>query len=570
MRVVVLPVCLLESYPHILLKYDFRLKQQSQTQIQQPTQQSTPSSPAQQQTVLPLSSSKDQYFLTPYCSPIGVEGSVKTVCNIIRRSAVLRKIFDVKDEEEENLENKIDFKGHCRFIAFGPETGKFLFHTSFLCSNSCFVIPDICICALLVNHISSLELNYINMPEPPLSRQQSKISYSRSVSSTSMLSSPLSATGDSPTPSLVQRDLVHLWISIRDIRHKLIHIDRVLKQPGILSKLIHVESWVSSYNEKDSSSPLQTPTTPKNGELNVPPSPLPSLITLTIRHDENIKQTSSPTTNPLAALTTAAQQSLPSLPTRLVKARARTLVWDIMEMKNEVLYPHPVHGRIPNFRNNPDCSANLAQLEEFQRSRVIQICPSLAQEHLRLFSLAEGKVLLTPSPSIDVALFYKLDPKFLNTHELSRAATKSGTAALGTVVNLSAVGNLHVDIVVVASVVVNPITGARLGKGKGYGDLEYAIMHQLGACDESTLVITTVHETQLLDDLPSSVMTDHDLPVNVIITPQRIIYTQNKFQRPCKINWNEIDNDTILNLPVLKEFKRLQQHQQIQQQMVLV
>ena len=49
-----------------------------------------------------------------------------------------------------------------------------------------------------------------------------------------------------------------------------------------------------------------------------------------------------------------------------------------------------VHGRIPNFRNNPDCSTNLAQLDEFQRARVIEICPSLAQEHLRLFSLAEG------------------------------------------------------------------------------------------------------------------------------------------------------------------------------------
>jgi len=68
----------------------------------------------------------------------------------------------------------------------------------------------------------------------------------------------------------------------------------------------------------------------------------------------------------------------------------------------------------------------LAQLEEFQRARVIEICPSLAQEHLRLFSLAEGKVLLTPAPSIDNALFYKLDPKFLHIHDLSRAATKSG------------------------------------------------------------------------------------------------------------------------------------------------
>jgi 5-formyltetrahydrofolate cyclo-ligase len=151
---------------------------------------------------------------------------------------------------------------------------------------------------------------------------------------------------------------------------------------------------------------------------------------------------------------------------------------------------------------------------------------------LKFICLIIGKVLLTPAPSIDNALFYKLDPKFLHVHDLSRAATKSGklmvflfifsnetycfrsgTAALGTIVNLTAVGNLHVDIVVVASVVVNPITGARLGKGKGYGDIEYAMMRQLGACDDTTLVVTTVHESQLLDDLPSSVMTEHDLYV---------------------------------------------------------
>ena len=50
-------------------------------------------------------------------------------------------------------------------------------------------------------------------------------------------------------------------------------------------------------------------------------------------------------------------------------------------------------------------------------------------------------------------------------------------------------------------------------------------------------------------------------PVNVVITPQRIIYTQNKFACPKAINWNDIDNETMLNLPVLKEFKRLQQLQ---------
>jgi 5-formyltetrahydrofolate cyclo-ligase len=41
---------------------------------------------------------------------------------------------------------------------------------------------------------------------------------------------------------------------------------------------------------------------------------------------------------------------------------------------------------------------------------------------------------------------------------------------------LTALKQIHVDLVIVASVVVNPITGARIGKGKGYGDLESTIM----------------------------------------------------------------------------------------------
>ena len=269
MRVVVLPVCLLESYPHVLLKYDFRVL--PQTPISSPSTTSTFNGNKSN-----LRSSQE-FYLTPYCSPILPSGSIHTVCEIVKGSSVLRQLFDVKKEDEENLENKIDFKGHCRFIAFGPET-------------------DICICALYIPHISSLELNYINQPDPPLSRQHSKLSYVRTPADPTMKEIALAYGNPGgehlPATTFVTRDLVHLWISIRDIRHKLVHIDRVLKQPGILSKLTHVESWVTSY--KDS-----------------------------VDEKSSVAKTENETT------------------LRLIKARARTLVWDIMEMKNEILYPHP-------------------------------------------------------------------------------------------------------------------------------------------------------------------------------------------------------------------------------------
>lgn len=106
MRVVVLPVCLLESYPHVLLKYDFRTIPSLQAQ--------TPASPAGHPTTPSVSGHSyksnmrpQEFYLTPYCSPILPSGSIHTVCEIIKGSSVLRHLFDVKKEDEENLENKV-------------------------------------------------------------------------------------------------------------------------------------------------------------------------------------------------------------------------------------------------------------------------------------------------------------------------------------------------------------------------------------------------------------------------------------------------------------------------------
>ena len=50
-------------------------------------------------------------------------------------------------------------------------------------------------------------------------------------------------------------------------------------------------------------------------------------------------------------------------------------------------------------------------------------------------------------------------------------------------------------LVVVASVAVSP-SGTRLGKGLGYGELEWGILSDLGVIDTETVVMTTVHDCQ--------------------------------------------------------------------------
>jgi 5-formyltetrahydrofolate cyclo-ligase len=166
------------------------------------------------------------------------------------------------------------------------------------------------------------------------------------------------------------------------------------------------------------------------------------------------------------------------------------------------------------------------------------------------------------SLSLETVLFYRLDPKLIRRHQYEWAATKIGAAELGTSISLTALQQIHVDLVVVASVVVNPITGARVGKGKGYADLEYGIMSRMGCVNKKTIVITTCHESQLINDLPSSVMEEHDLPVDIIVTPKRYIYTKCLFKRPERVYWNRLDANTMKNIPILNDLQQFESNEQ--------
>jgi 5-formyltetrahydrofolate cyclo-ligase len=57
-------------------------------------------------------------------------------------------------------------------------------------------------------------------------------------------------------------------------------------------------------------------------------------------------------------------------------------------------------------------------------------------------------------------------------------------------------------LVVVGSVAVDRL-GRRIGKGEGFADLEYAMAaSHHGAVTSETLVLTTVHDVQVFDQLP--------------------------------------------------------------------
>ena len=213
-------------------------------------------------------------------------------------------------------------------------------------------------------------------------------------------------------------------------------------------------------------------------------------------------------------------------------------------------FPLPLHDRIPNFAGAEVAARRLTELPEWQAARRIKCNPDAPQRAVRLAALREGKTVLMAVPRLRTErCFLRLDPRTLGG-KLAQAATIKGATALGVPVAPNAIG--RIDLIVAGSVAVHP-TGARLGKGGGYSDLEFALARALGLVDDDTPVVTTVHELQVLDEaIP---MTEHDVPLDLIVTRERVIRTRRRRRKPAGILWEKLSKEQLAAMPALAKLR---------------
>ena len=104
-----------------------------------------------------------------------------------------------------------------------------------------------------------------------------------------------------------------------------------------------------------------------------------------------------------------------------------------------------------------------------------------------------------------------------------------------------------IDIVICGSVAVNR-SGARIGKGAGYSDLEVALLTEAGLVTEHTVIVAPVHRLQIVDEaIPE---TSHDFRVNLIVTPDEVIRCANPRQ-PTGVVWSDLSEEQVAAIPVL-------------------
>lgn len=219
------------------------------------------------------------------------------------------------------------------------------------------------------------------------------------------------------------------------------------------------------------------------------------------------------------------------------KQEVRERIWELLQREGAARFPG-ARGRIPNFRGAERAADRLAETPEWQTAAVVKANPDSPQLPVRRRARDEGKTLYMAVPRLAEAKPFVLvrgDPT------IKRALAEGRHLA---------VGDLQpVDLIVCGTVAVNR-EGVRVGKGGGYSDLEFALLVQRGLVGDETMIATTVHDLQLLDEkLPE---TEHDFRVDLIVTPETVLRTPLR-RRPPGILWEDLDDEKRASIPVLRE-----------------
>lgn len=230
------------------------------------------------------------------------------------------------------------------------------------------------------------------------------------------------------------------------------------------------------------------------------------------------------------------------------KDEIRERVWSLLEERGVSRFPRPARGRIPNFEGSDRASERVLGMPEFRGADVVKVNPDYPQVGIRRGALRAGKLLVMPTPRLRNG-FLMLDPGEIHERDRARAATIRGSFSFGVPTAVEDIS--PIDLIVCGSVAITK-GGARVGKGGGYSEIEYAVLASFGKVDGGTPIVTSVHELQIVPEAP---MEEHDFTVDHIATPARLVKTEGPRKRPSGIMWERLSEEKLASIPLLREMR---------------
>lgn len=232
------------------------------------------------------------------------------------------------------------------------------------------------------------------------------------------------------------------------------------------------------------------------------------------------------------------------------KADLREQAWGALRDAGASRFPG-AHGRIPNFIGAEDAAERLRATEAWARATVVKCNPDSPQWPVRQRALEDGKVVVMAVPRLaDDPPFLVLDPDHLPVAPRQASSIK-GAGRHGTPTTVEDLD--PIDLVVQGCVAVDE-DGARLGKGGGFADLEFAVTAAAGLLAADVVVATTVHDVQVLDRGRVPV-TDHDVRLGLVVTPTRTLTPQAARRSVPRIHWEHLTDEKVAAIPLLARLR---------------
>jgi len=199
----------------------------------------------------------------------------------------------------------------------------------------------------------------------------------------------------------------------------------------------------------------------------------------------------------------------------------------------------PVPTRYPHFVGAEKASIRTAVLDEFIAAKVVMVSPGVAV--LSDTVLSQGKKLVAPAPGLREDKV--LQEVVLNNQEIVEGKRHQKYQRKGIE------NHINIDVLVVGSMLVDK-AGRRMGKKWDQGGVEF-VMGRLFE-QKKLVVITIVHDCQVVEHIPDPMFSAMDVPVDIIVTPTRVIRVKDRLPKPRDILWNEVTESMLQDMPVLK------------------
>jgi 5-formyltetrahydrofolate cyclo-ligase len=203
---------------------------------------------------------------------------------------------------------------------------------------------------------------------------------------------------------------------------------------------------------------------------------------------------------------------------------------------------------IPDYAGSAQCTAAVCALPAFSHARTLLVTPDNNLAALRAQCLADEKNLVVPTYALARG-FWQITRAEVPPGQEAFAATLDGLERFARPFAVEAAGaGAAVELLVTGASVINT-QGVRISSGPSYFDLEWLILRTLGLVSDATLVVAVVHDCQLVDW--PCVPQPFGCVADVIVTPTRVFETGQRYRKPERIAWDQLDWEVIQDVPLL-------------------